>query len=176
MSRFTILAASVLALGLTLGLSSLVGAQYDPSDGTVSLATNDTTPAVGDQVTITAVVQDENGVALDGVECALSVAEQPGSGAELGDATVVTDADGQATTTLNTGDAGGNIVVEAVCGDLSAQVTIAAGAAAPPASLPDTGGGGTPDGGGGWMLSALVAAAAVAVICATTLAWRRMRA
>ena len=61
-----------------------------------------------------------------------------------------TDARGNVSTTLNTGSAGGTISIEVTCRELSALVSVIAGAvaetpAAPPASLPDTDAGRRPE-------------------------------
>ena len=172
------LAAIGLALVLTIGLAGQAGAQYPEGTGNVVLTAGDTTPTVGDTVPISLTIEDEDGVALANVECVFRIAGQPADSASVETGPVTTDANGNASTTLHTGGAAGTIVVEAVCGDLTAQVSVVAGAggaAAPPASLPDTGtGAGTQ--GVDWAFWALIAAGAALSLSGFALARRRIRA
>jgi hypothetical protein len=170
----------VVALGLALagGLGGQAAAQYPEVNGHAELTAGDATPAVGDTVPITVTVEDEGGVALADVECSFRVAQQPGSTATVDAGPVVTGADGTASTTLHTGDEAGTIVVEAVCGELSAQVSVVAGrggGAAPPASLPDTGTGlGASD--DGWAFWGLIGTGAALFVSGLAISRRKTRA
>ena len=170
-----------LSLGAILALSLIAqaSAQYPPPVGSLITGADDTTPDVGDDVGITATVLDEIGDPLADVDCTFSIADQPGSDASVDSGPFTTDSDGNVSTDLDTGSTEGTITVEATCGDLSAFVSVAAGAAsappaAPPASLPDTGSGAGQDD-AGWAYW-LIAAAVVAGIGSLAIAWRRLRA
>ncbi len=172
-----------LGAGLVMGLLSQAWAQYPPPAGNVVLAAEDTTPDLGEEIDVTATVVDENGDPAVGVECTFSVADQPGDDASVDPGPFATDADGNVSTTLDTGSVEGTITVEATCGELSALVSVVAGAAAappasvpgePPASLPDTGTG--TEGSDSWAFWALIAAGAVVGVGGLTVAWRVARA
>lgn len=169
--------AFAIALGLAIGvgLATQASAQYPPPQGGVFLTTADATPGIGAEVTVEATVQDESGAPLSGADCTFYIAQQPGDDATVDPGPFATDSDGTAATTLNTGSTEGLIVVGVDCGELSAQVTIAAGeAAAPPASLPDTGSGGTAATSSAlWAVLALVATLGLGSLA---FAWRRTRA
>lgn len=177
----------VLALGvgtlLALGLLTQVSAQYPPVTGSLVLAAGETTPVVGEDVEVTAAVLDENGQPVVGAECTFSIGQQPGNDASVEAGPFTTDAAGNVSTTLNAGSTAGQIVVEASCGQLSAQVTLTAQAAAsgttpaaPPASLPGTGASVADDDGGAWAFWALIGAGAFVGLGGVALAWRRMKA
>jgi len=175
-SRIAWAVAIGLVLGLGVGLASRAEAQYPSPDGSVVLASADTTPGLAEVITISAEVQDEAGVAVAGVACTFQITQQPGDNATIDDGPFVTDGAGQVSTTLNSGTTEGVIVVEATCGDLSAQVSLIAGEpAAPPASLPDTGNGVEADG-TGWALRALMAVSVVIGLASLVITWRRVRA
>lgn len=177
-SRGAWFVAVSLGVGLALGLITQAWAQYPPPGGSVVLAAADTTPGLGETVAIDATVQDEAGVPAAGVECTFSVAQQPGNDASVDAGPFTTDAAGNVSTTLNTGSADGTIVVEAACGELSAQVSVVATAQAaePPASLPETGTG-AEAGGTGWAFWALIGAGVVVGLGGgLAVAWRRMKA
>ncbi|OGO50372.1 MAG: hypothetical protein A2148_12410 [Chloroflexi bacterium RBG_16_68_14] len=160
---------------LALGLLGQAWAQYPPPVGSLALAARDTTPDLGEEVAITASVLDENGEAAAGVECTFTIAEQPGDDAGVDPGPFTTDADGNVSTTLNTGSAEGAITVEATCGELSALVSVVAGAAAaPPASLPETGSGAQDS--TNWAFWALIAAGAVVGVSGLAIAWRLAKA
>ena len=179
----TLLGALGLGMVLALGLLAQAWAQYPPVTGNVVLTAGDATPELGEEITLNAAVLDESGEPLVGVECTFSIVEQPGGDASVDAGPFTTDADGNVSTTLDTGSTAGAIVVEANCGELSAQVSLVAGAAAPPASqpdaeppasLPETGGGGGSSS-AGWAIWAIVAAGAVAGLSSLSIAWRWVR-
>ena len=124
--RATWLVALSLALGLIAGLVAQAWAQYPPVAGSLVLGAGNATPGVGEDVTITASVLDQSGQPAAGAECTFSIAEQPGDDASVETGPFTTDADGNVSTTLNAGRTAGTIVVEANCGELSAQVTLSA--------------------------------------------------
>lgn len=169
-------AAIGLVLGLGVGLASQAEAQYPPPDGSVALETTDTTPGLAEEITVSARVQDQAGVATAGVACTFAIVQQPGDDATIDGGPFITDGAGQVSTTLYSGTTEGTIVVEATCGDFIAQVTMIAGEpAAPPASLPDTGAGAEAEG-PGWAFWALMSAGAVIGLAGVVLAWRRVGA
>ena len=132
--------AAGLALGLGVGLASQAWAQYPPPTGSVVLATESTTAQLGEEIDLSVTVQDETGASAAGVDCTFLITQQPGDDASVDAGPFTTDSEGNASTTLNSGSTEGIIVVEATCGELSAQVSVVAGdEAAPPASLPDAG-------------------------------------
>lgn len=180
----TWLVALSLGAGLALGLFAQAWAQYPPVTGNVVLAAEDTAPGLDEEIAVTAAVQDESGSPVAGVECTFSIAQQPGEDASVAPGPFTTDASGNVSTTLDTGSATGTIVVEAVCGELSGLVSVAAGVAAappasipaaPPASLPETGSG-AEGGGTGWAMWALIAAGVVVGLGGLAVAWRRVKA
>jgi hypothetical protein len=168
---------------LALGLAAQAWAQYPPVTGNVVLAAGDATPDLGEEVTLTAAVLDENAEPLAGVECSFSIASQPGDDASVDAGPFTTDANGNVSTTLDTGSTAGAIVVEASCGELSAQVSVVAGeaeppasqpGAEPPASLPDTGSGAASSS-AGWAIWAIAAAGVVAGLSGLAIARRWVR-
>ena len=172
--------ALVFGVVLAAGLSQ-ASAQYPPVTGSLVLGAGDATPDLGGEVAVTATLLDEEGSPLAGVACTFGVAEQPGSDASVAAGPFTTDANGNVSTTLSTGSTAGTIVVEADCGELSAAVSVVAGAAAgpgaaePPASLPETGAG-AGDRGMGWAFWALIAGGAFVGAGGLLFAWRRVRA
>ena len=176
----TLLGALGLGIVLAVGLLAQALAQYPPVTGNVVLAAADATPDLGEEVTLTAAVLDENAEPLAGVECTFSIASQPGDDAAVDPGPLTTDTNGNVSTTLDTGSAEGTIVVEANCGELSAQVSLVAGAAEPPASqpgaeppasLPDTGSG-AGSSSAGWPIWALMAGGVVAGLSGLAIARR----
>lgn len=171
----------VLSMGVALavGVFGQASAQYPPATGSVVLGAGDTTPVLGDEVTVTATVLDENGDPQAGVACTFSIAQQPGSDASVDPGPFTSSASGDVSTTLNVGSTAGTVAVEATCGELSASVSVLASAgeapALPPASLPDTGAGADGDA-SGWAFWILVAAGASAGMGGLAIAWRRARA
>ena len=178
-SRGTWIAALLLGAGLALGLIAQASAQYPPPVGSVVAGVSDSTPDLGDAVEVTATVLDASGHPLADVECTFRIAEQPGSDASVDGGPFTTDSEGNVSTTLDTGSSDGTIAVEASCGELTALVSVAAGAsvpppaAEPPASLPDTGSGG---GGNGVPWHYWLIAAAVVGLGSLAIAWRVARA
>ena len=120
----TLLGALGLGIALAVGLLAQAWAQYPPVTGNVVLAAADATPDLGEEVTLTAAVLDENAEPLAGVECTFSIARQSGDDAAVEAGPFTTDANGNVSTTLDTGSTAGTIVVEANCGELSAQVSL----------------------------------------------------
>jgi len=180
MRRGTWIAAFTVGVGLALGLIGQAWAQYPPPVGSVALAAEDATPALGTEVDVTATVLDDSGVPAEGVDCTFRIAQAPGSTASVDPGPATTDADGSVSTTLNTGNTAGTIVVEAECGELSALVSLVASAGAeapPPASLPETGIGAQPDDGGAtvWAFWGLIAAGVGIGLGGLAIATRRTR-
>jgi hypothetical protein len=171
--RLAVLAMALLLAGTAWGTAK---AQYPPPTGNVTLTSSLTAPQVGDTITITALVRDVAGAAVAGLACTFNIASQPGSDASVYAGPVYTDLTGVATTTLQVGSIPGPILVDANCGDLSAQVSLVAGAAA--VQLPATGAG--PASGGGSTIAGLwvllgVSMAAVGLLVARDLVRRARR-
>jgi len=122
-----------------------------PDGEAVIIVADDSTPTVGDSVTITVAVVQADGTNVVGVTCLLNVSSQPGNDAWVEEIVLVTGADGEATTTLQVGSTPGTVEVTAQCGSEVGFVTVNVSAAAgapdspdqgePPASLPDAGSG-----------------------------------
>jgi len=172
--RLVLLAMAMLLAGTAWGTAR---AQYPPPTGNVTLTSSITAPQTGDAVTVTALVRDVAGAAVAGLACTFSIASQPGSDASVYAGPVNTDLTGVATTTLQVGSTPGPIIVDATCGDFSAQVSVVTGAAA--VQLPATGTG--PASGeespvlvGLWLLLG-VSAAALGLLVARDLARRTRR-
>lgn len=183
MRRGTWIVAFAVGVGLALSLFGQAWAQYPAPVGSVVLAAGDATPGLGVAVDVTATVLDESGLPAEGVACTFRIAQQPGSGASVDPGPATTDAAGNVSISLQTGDTPGTIAVEAVCGELSALVSVVAsagqqGAAPPPASLPDTGIGANPEDGGraSWAFWGLIAAGMGIGLSGLATALRRTRA
>ena len=177
--RVTSIVALIVAIGLALGLGAGragdAGAQYPEPSGSVLLATASTAPDLGEEITITAAVLDEQGSAVAGAICTFQIAQQPGSDATVDGGPFVTNSAGNVSTTLYSGSTTGTVVVEAICDDLTAQVSMSVGApAAPPGSLPQTGTGAEASG-SGWSFWALIAAGLAIGLGGLALAWRRAK-
>jgi len=127
------LAASLLALPL---FHEVARAQYPPPTGNVTLTAETTTATAGSSVPISATIRDQYGSVVAGVACKFSVISQPGTDASVVSGPFTTDASGVAQTTLSAGSTAGTIVVGALCGELSAQVSVVNSAAV---GLPPTG-------------------------------------
>ena len=127
------LAASLLALPLFHGAAR---AQYPPPTGNVTLTAGTTTTTPGSSVPISATIRDQYGSVVAGVACTFSIISQPGTGASVVPGPFTTDLNGLARTTLSAGSTAGTIVVGALCGELSAQVSVVNSAAV---GLPPTG-------------------------------------
>ena len=141
--------AAVLLFSLG-GASTTAGLETDvPISPDVTIAASDGSVVLGAFVTVSVTVVDDNGDPLADTECSFSIVSQPGDDALVGQAPVLTDGAGNASTTLNVGSTPGEIEIEADCGGTTASVSVVAEAgdepAAPPASLPDTGNGGYVD-------------------------------
>lgn len=128
------LAASLLALPLFHGAAR---AQYPPPTGNVTLTAGTTTTTPGSSVPISATIRDQYGSVVAGVACTFSIISQPGTGASVVPGPFATDLNGVTRTTLSAGSTTGTIVVGALCGELSAQVSVVNAAAA--VGLPPTG-------------------------------------
>ena len=167
-----------LGVGLAVGLVAQAWAEYPPEDGNVVLAADSTTADLGEEVAVTATISDQNGDPAANVDCTFSISEQPGDDASVDAGPFISDADGNVSTTLDTGSTEGTIVVDVDCGDLSAQVSVVAGtAAAPPASLPSTGiGAGAEAGSTVWALWALIAMGVTVGFSGLALGLRRSKA
>ena len=180
MKRLIVLACLVMSgMALLTLTASHASAQYPPPEADdVVLAASDVAPAVGGTVSVAAAVTDAGGDPVAGAECTFAVGSQPGSDASVEAGPVTTNSDGVATTLLHVGSTEGTIIVEATCGELTALITVVAGAAvepeepaAPPASLPDSGyGPGEASGGPNpffWAAMALIVGAGSGVYCLT---------
>jgi len=147
----------------------------DPDQRTVVIIVDDMTPAVGDELTLTIAVTEEDGSPAAGAACVIEIVGQPGSDASVDPAGVITNEEGEGTATLHVGSAAGAIELQAQCGLVITTLTLMA-EALPPGSLPDTGDGGilgVP--GSGSTLVAVTLAAGGAVLGAAGLAARRRR-
>ena len=133
--RPAVLAAALLLAGMGWGTAK---AQYPPPTGNVTLTSSITAPQVGGTTIITAYVRDIAGTAVAGLACTFNIASQPGLDAAVYPGPVLTDPTGAAPTSLQVGSTPGPIVVDANCGDLTAQASVVAGAAAA-VQLPATG-------------------------------------
>lgn len=176
-TRIVVWAVAIgLILGLSAGLASQAEAQYPPPAASVVLTSTDTTPGLAEEITISAWVQGQAGAATAGAACTFRITQQPGDDATVDDGPFFTDGAGQASTTLNSGTTEGTIVVEAACGEFSAQVSLLAGEPSPPpASLPDAGGRADVDG-AGWAFLVLLATEVVIALGILVFAWRRVTA
>lgn len=179
-----VLVAVIGLAAFSLGAPGIVtGADTDvpPPGNELALTADDTTAAVGGTVNLTAVITDDTGSAVAGVDCTFSIVSQPGNDASLGTVAGTTDANGAVTVTLKVGSAAGAIEVGADCGGLAGTVSVVAGTvegpALPPASLPETGTGYLPnsDSGGNTILFALIAAFGVMLMGAGLIAVSRAR-
>lgn len=120
-------------------------AQYPPPEGSgVALVVEDVAPAVGNTVSIGATVLDPSGNPVVGAECTFTITSEPGTDASVSAGPATTNEDGVATALLYVGSTEGEIIVEANCGEVVAEISVVAGAAeapeepaAPPGSLPD---------------------------------------
>jgi hypothetical protein len=174
------LMAVLLGAGLAACQQGEARAQYPPVVGNVAVEVADATPALGEEVEVTAVVLDAAGEPAGGVECTFGIAGQPGDDAAVEAGPFTTADDGTISTTLQTGSTAGTILVEANCGELQASVSLVAGAATgpggpaePPASLPDTGGGTGQD--ATWPALALMLAGLVIGVSGIGVAWRMLK-
>jgi hypothetical protein len=134
----------------------------------VDVAVSDDSPAPGDTVDVTATATDADGNPIEGAECTFRVYTQPGDDASVEAGPVTTDANGQATATLNVGSTVGTVEVLATCGAFAEVLAVEVGV-----GLPSTGAGG---GAGGLPVWALSLAAGLAVVGLGALSLRMRRA
>jgi hypothetical protein len=118
------LVASLLAV---LPFGGTAHAQYPPPTGNVTVIAENMTPAVGTTVPVAATVRDQYGSVVAGVACTFVIVSQPGTSATVAPGPVSTDVNGVANTTLSTGTTAGTITVEAICGELTSQVSVVVG-------------------------------------------------
>jgi hypothetical protein len=167
-------AVAVLALLLTTAFwADSAAAQYPPPTGNLVLEASSTSPATGSVVTVNARATDPQGAPIAGVACTFEIVSQPGTDASIDQGPFYSDVNGIASTALTVGDVAGTIVVDSRCGDLSARVSVVAGAQAEASQLPSTGTG--LDSTGGWGPSALALILGVAMIAGLGAAWTTRR-
>lgn len=135
---FVVALAAFAGILLTNLAGAPASAQYPPAAGSVTVAAANASPTVGQTVSLAATVHDAGGAPMAGVSCSFSIGSQPGSDANVAPSNAVTDATGIATTGLNVGSTPGTITVEALCGELSTQISVAAGAAEAPSTTGTT--------------------------------------
>ena len=142
----------VTALVLIVLQATPVGAQYPPPAGSAAaLIVSNFAPTLGEEIDIAISVVDAVGAPVTEAECTLEITSQPGTDASLGSDSVTTDSNGIASTTLNVGSVGGEIVVNGLCGEHETSITVVATAepepvvvtadeeqALPPGSIPDS--------------------------------------
>ena len=162
-----------LALSVALVAGGVARAQYPPPGGNVTVTPSDPTPDVGDTVTLTIAVVDEDGNPVANQACVAQVTSQPGTGASVVNPNVQTDASGNATVQVNVGDTAGAVTVTVTCGELSGSAVLSVGQAPAP---PETGTAGTlaESGRPNWQLLLIAGLAALAVGGAGA-AWLRVR-
>ncbi|MEX1254630.1 MAG: Ig-like domain-containing protein [Dehalococcoidia bacterium] len=100
--------------------------------GGVDVTVSDDSPAPGDTVDVTATATDADGSPIEGAECTFRIYSQPGDDASVGEGPVTTDANGQATTTLDVGSTVGTVEVLATCGAFAEVLAVEVGVALPP--------------------------------------------
>lgn len=163
-----------LALSVSLVSGGVARAQYPPPGGNVTVTPSDPTPDVGETVTLTIAVVDEDGNPVANQACVAQVTSQPGTGASVLNPNVQTDANGNATVQVNVGDTAGAVTVTVTCGELSGSAVLSVGEAPAP---PETGTGGNLAEGNGatWRLF-LIAGLAVLAASGAGAAWLRVRA
>ena len=132
-----ILASVLLVSGAgALGASMAQAQLYPNPQGVCVLTPANPNPSVNGQTEILLVLTDLNGNPIAGVSSSATLVGQPGEGASVVPVSFTTDANGQATLVLATGDAPGVIKIQTVCGELSANVNIPIGQ---PPGPPNTG-------------------------------------
>lgn len=190
--RLVVLAGAALALAglLAFGLATPstvlggegTGLQTDVNPETTTISADDATVAAGGETNVTVNIVDDAGNPVAGTDCTFSITSQPGTDASVDAGPVTTDANGNATTTVQVGSTEGQIDIEATCGSETVTVSVVAGAtapaAAPPASLPQAGAEGvTPTGGSvNTLLVMLLAALGVTLTGAGLMAVRNRQA
>ena len=148
-----LLAFSLATPSTALGGEEGTGLQTDVDLPTTTISADDANVSVGGQTNVTVNIVDGAGNPVAGTECTFSITSQPGTDASVDAGPVTTDANGDATTTVQVGSTEGQIDVEATCGGETVTVSVVAGAgaggaAAPPASLPAAGAEGVSSTGG----------------------------
>jgi hypothetical protein len=136
------------------------------SPGGIDVSASDDSPAPGDQVTVTATAMDADGNPVEGAECTFRIHTQPGDDASVDEGPVTTDANGQATTTLNVGSTVGTVEVLATCGIFNEVLAVDVGV-----GLPVTGGATSSSDTSNWLL--VVAGLAALGLGALALRMRR---
>ena len=127
----TVFAAFVMA-------SNAAIAQYPQPTGNLTLTSSTVTTTTGASVTLTCNLRDTTGAPIANAACTFAIESEPGTDAAVGSKVVTrtTDANGVATTVLQTGSTPGQIVVSATSGTFRSVtvVTVAGASGTPPAS------------------------------------------
>lgn len=170
------LARAFLASVVLISAAGVVGAPsaqaqlYPHPEGVCVLTPIEPNPAVGSQTDIRLVLTDLAGNPVAGVASTAVLLRQPGEGARVSPLSSVTDANGQATLVLATGDTPGVVQIQAVCGELSANLNIPIGQ---PPGPPNTGTGLDSTASTGTIALAMVGLVAGAISLTGVLAKRR---
>lgn len=149
-----------------------------PEERTVFMLADDTTPSVGQSVTLTVAVAEAGGGPVADALCMVEVMSQPGTDASVEPSLLTTGTDGSATTTLYVGSTPGEITVAADCGGIPTSLSLTVQGESPPASLPDSGDGGVfgmPSSGGTALLSGSLAVSGALLAAAGWYTGRRRR-
>lgn len=173
-----LLAFSVASPSTALGQEG-TGLQTDVDQPTTTISADNASVATGGETNVTVNIVDDAGNPVAGTECTFSISSQPGTDASVDAGPVTTDANGNATTTVQVGSTEGQIDIEATCGSETVTVSVVAGAAAsPPASLPQAGAEGVTSTGGSasTLLVMLLAALGVTLTGAGLIAVRNRQA
>ena len=173
-----LLAFSVASPSTALGQEG-TGLQTDVDQPTTTISADNASVAAGGETNVTVNIVDDAGNPVAGTECTFSISSQPGTDASVDAGPVTTDANGNATTTVQVGNTEGQIDIEATCGSETVTVSVVAGAAAsPPASLPQAGAEGVTSTGGSasTLLVMLLAALGVTLTGAGLIAVRNRQA
>jgi hypothetical protein len=132
-----ILASVLLVSGAgVLGASTAQAQLYPHPEGVCVLTPVEPNPSISSETEILLVLSDLNGNPIAGVVSTATLLSQPGGGATVTPLNFTTDANGQATLVLATGDAAGVVTIQTVCGELSANLNIPVGQ---PPGPPNTG-------------------------------------
>jgi len=138
--EYTMRSLKLLILGAVFaGLGgSIALAQYPAPGGNILLTPSNPTPPTGSSISVAVTVRDAAGQPIGQTNCTAAVAAQPGSGAAVLPASFQTGATGQATLSVQTGDAAGELRIQVNCGTISTAgvVQVTAGTSAQP--TPDT--------------------------------------
>ena len=132
-----VLASALLASSVGALSASTAAAQlYPDPQGVCVLTPAEPNPSLNTDTEIRLVLSDLSGNPLAGVASTAMLVSQPGGGATVAPLNFTTDANGQATLVLDTGDTAGLVTIETVCGELSANLNIPIGQ---PPGPPNTG-------------------------------------